>query len=73
MMKVVGLEYRSLKRKAMEFDRATRREKIRLIQWAQAGDPTALDVLRDRYRLRFPLVEERVKSLACVGTCLAAP
>jgi hypothetical protein len=74
MMKVVGLEYRSLKRRAIEFDRATRREKTRLIQWAQAGDPTALAVLRERYRLRLPLVEERVKFLAASGgTALAAP
>jgi hypothetical protein len=64
MMKVVGLEYRSLKRRAMEFDRAIRQERSRLIQWAQAGDPTALAVLRERYRLRLPLVEERMEFLA---------
>jgi len=73
MRKVVGVEYRSLKRKAIQFDRATRREKVRLIQWAQAGDPTALAALRKRYRLRLPLVEERAKSLAVSGgTALAA-
>jgi hypothetical protein len=73
MRKVVGLEYRSLKRRAMEFDRATWQERSRLIQWAHAGDPTALAVLRERYRLRFPLVEERVESLtASGGAALAA-
>jgi hypothetical protein len=55
--KLPSLEYRSLKRKAMEFDRAARREKAQLMQWAQAGSPTALALLRTRYRLRLPLVE----------------
>jgi hypothetical protein len=61
MMKVLGIEHRSLKRRAAEFDRATRLEKARLMQWAQAGNPKALAALRERYRLRLPLVEARLQ------------
>ncbi len=61
-MKVTGLEHRSLKQKAAEFDRAKRREKARLIQWAQAGNRAALVTLREKYGLRLPLVEGRTKS-----------
>ncbi len=63
-MKVVGLEHRSLKRKAAEFDRAKRREKARLIQWAQAGNQEALATLREKYGLKLPLIEEQSKSEA---------
>ncbi len=59
-----GLEYRSLKRKVAEFDRAARREKAQLMQWAHAGSPRALAVLRARYRLRLPLMESVQKSEA---------
>ena len=52
-----GLEYRSLKRKAAEYDRAERNERARLIQWAQAGDPAAITLLHTRYHCRLPLVE----------------
>ena len=52
-----AFEYRSIRRRAAEFDRAEREAKARLIQWAQAGDPAALAKLRQRYRLRLPLVE----------------
>jgi len=56
------VKHRVVKQRAIEFDRAARREKSRLIQWAQAGDPQALAMLRSRYRLYFPLVEERLKN-----------
>ncbi len=55
--KSAGLEYRSLKEKAAAFDRAERNARARLIQWAQAGDPAALMELRERYRLRLPLLD----------------
>jgi hypothetical protein len=63
-MKVPRLEHRSLRRRAAEFDRERRRQKARLIQWAQAGNPAALAELRDTYGLSLPLVEERSKSKA---------
>jgi hypothetical protein len=51
-----------LKQKAAEFDRTKRREKARLIQWAQAGNAEALAALREKYGLRLPLLEEQSKS-----------
>ncbi len=61
-MRVIGLEHRSVKRKAAEFDRAKRQEKARLIQWAQAGNRQAIATLREKYALKLPLVDEQSKS-----------
>ena len=55
-------EYLAIKRRIDDFELAESLARTKLIQGAKAGDPTALSILRERYNLRLPLVEEALKS-----------
>ncbi len=57
-------EYLAIKRRIDDFELAESLARTKLIQGAKAGDPVALSILRERYGLRLPLVEESLKERA---------
>lgn len=54
-------EYIQIKRRIDDFEIAEALTRTRLIQGAKAGDLRALSLLRERYGLRLPLVEDALK------------
>lgn len=54
-------EYIEIKRRIDSFELSESLMRSRLIRGAMAGDVNALTQLRERYCLRLPLVEDRLK------------
>ena len=54
-------EYLAIKRRIDDFELSEQLTRTKLMQGAKAGDVTALTLLRERYGLRLPLVEESIK------------
>jgi hypothetical protein len=54
-------EYLAIKRRIDDFELSEHLSRTKLMQGAKAGDVTALSLLRERYGLRLPLVEETLK------------
>jgi hypothetical protein len=54
-------EYIEIKRRIDSFELSESMSRTRLIRGAMAGDVNALVQLRERYCLRLPLVEDRLK------------
>jgi hypothetical protein len=54
-------EYLEIKRRVDSFELSESLARTRLIRGAMAGDVGALILLRERYCLRLPLVESRLK------------
>jgi hypothetical protein len=54
-------EYLEIKRRIDSFELSESLARTRLIRGAMAGDLGALTLLRERYCLRLPLVEDRLK------------
>ncbi len=54
-------EYLAIKRRIDDFELSESLVRTKLMQGAKAGDPEALSMLRERYGLRLPLVEEAFK------------
>ena len=62
-------EYLVIKRRIDDFELSERLTRTKLMQGARAGDTAALSMLRERYGLRLPLVEDALKvSLPWKGT-----
>lgn len=55
-------EYLVIKRRIDEFELSEQLTRTKLIQGARAGDVAALSILKERYGLRFPLVEHALKA-----------
>ncbi len=51
-------EYLAIKRRIDDFELSESLTRTKLIQGAKAGNAAALSLLRERYCLRLPLVEE---------------
>ena len=51
-------EYLAIKRRIDDFELSEQLTRTKLMQGAKAGDVRALALLRERYGLRLPLVEE---------------
>ena len=54
-------EYLAIKRRIDDFELSEQLARTKLMQGAKAGDVTALSMLRERYGLRLPLVEDSIK------------
>jgi hypothetical protein len=54
-------EYLAIKRRIDDFELSEQLAREKLMQGARAGDVTALCLLRERYGLRLPLVEDSIK------------
>lgn len=54
-------EYLAIKRRIDDFELSEQLTRTKLMQGAKAGDVTALSLLRERYGLRLPLVEDTLK------------
>jgi hypothetical protein len=54
-------EYLAIKRRIDDFELSEQLAREKLMQGAKAGDVTALCLLRERYGLRLPLVEDSIK------------
>ena len=54
-------EYLAIKRRIDDYELSEQLTRTKLMQGAKAGDVTALSLLRERYGLRLPLVEDAVK------------
>ena len=54
-------EYLAIKRRIDDFELSEQLARTKLMQGARAGDVTALSLLRERYGLRLPLVEDTIK------------
>ena len=54
-------EYLAIKRRIDDYELSEQLTRTKLMQGAKAGDVTALCLLRERYGLRLPLVEDAVK------------
>ena len=54
-------EYLAIKRRIDDFELSEQLARTKLMQGARAGDVTALSLLRERYGLRLPLVEDSIK------------
>ncbi|MEK6716773.1 MAG: hypothetical protein AAB253_04425 [candidate division NC10 bacterium] len=62
-------EYLAIKRRIDDFELSEHLTRTKLMQGARAGDTAALSMLRERYGLRLPLVEDALKaSLPWKGT-----
>ncbi len=55
-------EYLAIKRRIDDFELSEQLTRTKLMQGAKAGDVRALILLRERYGLRLPLVEETLKA-----------
>jgi hypothetical protein len=51
-------EYLAIKRRIDDFELSEALVRSKLMHEARAGDPEALSMLRERYGLRLPLIEE---------------
>lgn len=54
-------EYLVIKRRIDDFELSEALTRTKLLQGAKAGDVVALAILRERYCLRLPLVEDALK------------
>ncbi len=54
-------EYLAIKRRIDDFELSEQLTRTKLMQGARAGDVRALTLLRERYGLRLPLVEDTIK------------
>jgi hypothetical protein len=54
-------EYLAIKRRIDDFELCEQLTRTKLMQGAKAGDVAALCLLRERYRLRLPLIEDAIK------------
>jgi hypothetical protein len=54
-------EYIAIKRRIDDFEIAEALTRTKLIQGAKAGDAHALTLLRERYNLRLPMVEDALR------------
>jgi len=54
-------EYLAIKRRIDDFELSEQLTRTKLMQGARAGDVRALTLLRERYGLRLPMVEESIK------------
>lgn len=54
-------EYLAIKRRIDDFELSEQLTRTKLMQGARAGDVRALTLLRDKYGLRLPLVEDTIK------------
>lgn len=54
-------EYLAIKRRIDDFELSEQLTRTKLMQGAKAGDVRALTLLRERYGLRLPLVEDTIK------------
>jgi hypothetical protein len=54
-------EYLAIKRRIDDFELSEQLTRTKLMQGARAGDVRALILLRERYGLRLPLVEDTLK------------
>jgi len=54
-------EYLAIKRRIDDFELSEQLTRTKLMQGARAGDVRALILLREKYGLRLPLVEETIK------------
>jgi len=54
-------EYLAIKRRIDDFELSEHLNRTKLMQGARAGDVTALSMLRERYGLRLPMVEDGLK------------
>ncbi len=54
-------EYLAIKRRIDDFELSEQLTRTKLMQGARAGDVRALSLLRERYGLRLPLVEDAIK------------
>lgn len=54
-------EYLAISRRIDDYELSEYLTRTKLIQGARAGDLTALSMLRERYGLRLPLVEDALK------------
>jgi hypothetical protein len=54
-------EYLAIKRRIDDFELSESLTRTKLIQGAKAGNAAALSLLRERYCLRLPLVEDAIK------------
>ena len=54
-------EYLAIKRRIDDFELSEQLARTKLMQGARAGDVRALTLLRERYGLRLPMVEESIK------------
>jgi hypothetical protein len=54
-------EYLAIKRRIDDFELSEQLARTKLMQGAKAGDITSLSLLRERYGLRLPLVEDTIK------------
>jgi hypothetical protein len=54
-------EYLAINRRIDAFELSEHLNRAKLIQGAKAGDVAALCILRERYGLRLPLVEDALK------------
>lgn len=54
-------EYLAINRRIDDFELSEYLTRTKLIQGAKAGDLAALSILRERYGLRLPLVEDALK------------
>lgn len=54
-------EYLAIKRRIDDFELSEQLTRTKLMQGAKAGDVRALILLRERYGLRLPLVEDTIK------------
>jgi hypothetical protein len=54
-------EYLAIKRRIDDFELCEQLTRTKLMQGAKAGDVAALCLLRERYGLRLPLIEDAIK------------
>jgi hypothetical protein len=54
-------EYLAIKRRIDDFELSEQLTRTKLMQGARAGDVRALTLLRERYGLRLPIVEDTIK------------
>ena len=54
-------EYLAIKRRIDDFELSEQMTRTKLMQGAKAGDVRSLILLRERYGLRLPLVEDSIK------------
>jgi len=54
-------EYLVIKRRIDDFELSEQLTRMKLMQGAKAGDVAALCLLRERYGLRLPLIEDAIK------------
>ena len=54
-------EYLAIKRRIDDFELSEQLTRTKLMQGARAGDMRALALLRERYGLRLPMVEDTIK------------